>query len=205
MNIQPIKFPALIALSLFMTATMAGSGHHGKGAFMRMFDSNADGMVTQAEFQEAAAKRFTLMDSNSSGIVSKDEFRQYIKERRAKRAEKKFQLMDTDGSGDVSQQEYLDYKRQKAERRFQSMDKDANGILSKDELQKKRRYGKKFGKRGKGRIFQKLDKDGNGEITREESLAAWTDWFSRIDLNKDQVVTTEEVQDYRQRKMDSKL
>jgi hypothetical protein len=39
-----------------------------------------------------------------------------------------------------------------------------------------------------------LDGNGDGQVTKEESETAWLNWFNRLDVNGDQVVTVEEIQ-----------
>ena len=112
--------------------------------------------------------------------------------------------MDTDGDGNISQAEYMEYKQQKAQRRFQSMDNNGDGVVSQEEFNNAKHFGKKYGKHGKGKIFSRLDKDGNGEITQGESLTAWTEWFTKIDLNGDKVVTADEVNQYRMKNFSNK-
>ena len=196
MSNQTIASILLLVLALFSGVTQADSGHHGKGRFMALFDTNGDDVVTTEEFKAAAAERFRKMDSDSSGSVTQDEFNSYVSEKREKWSAMKFQKMDTNGDGNISQAEYLEYKQQKAQRRFQRMDKNGDGLVSVDEFNDSK-HGKKHRKYGKGKIFAKLDKNSDGEITQDESLTAWTEWFTKIDLNGDNVVTVDEVREYR--------
>ena len=194
LSIQSLLFATLISLPVF---SMADSDHHGKGRFMALFDTNADDVVTMEEFKQAAAERYKLMDRDNSGAVTQEEFGTYLSEKRQMWKAKKFEKADADKDGNITQAEYLDYRQQEAQRRFQKMDSDGNGLLSAEEFSKGRSGGRKCGKHGSGNIFAKLDKNGNGEITQEESLTAWTEWFTKIDSNGDNVVTAEEVREYR--------
>jgi Ca2+-binding EF-hand superfamily protein len=85
------------------------------------------------------------------------------------------------------------------------MDANNDGMVSKEEYAARKSgwSGNKYGHHGKGKIFAKLDANNDGQLTRDESLGAWTNWFNRIDANSDQVVTADEVRDYRNRKMGS--
>ena len=197
MNTQSTASILLMIAIVFSGASLADSGHHGKGRFMSFFDTNGDDVVTTEEFKAAAAERFRNMDADGNGAVTQDEFGAYLKEKRQNWSTVKFQKMDIDKDGNVSQSEYLDYQQQKAQRRFQHMDKNGDGMISEEEYKNSGRYGKRYGKFGREKIFAKLDKNSNGEITQEESLTAWTEWFTKIDLNGDKVVTADEVREYR--------
>lgn len=199
-SIAALIFSTALVIS---TSAIAGSGHDGKGPFMALFDTNKDDVVTMDEFKQAAAERFGKMDADSNGTVSKEEFREYIRDKRQTRYAKKFEKIDTDKDGIVSQSEYLDYKEKRAQSKFQRMDKNQDGVVTADEFKSNRRYGKRYGRHGKGGIFAKLDKNSDGMITRDESMTAWSKWFAKIDSNGDKVVTAEEVRAYRENKFRS--
>lgn len=207
MKNQLLAIIALSGMVAFSTPVLAGADKYGddKGPFMSFFDTNGDNVVTMDEFNEAAAKRFETMDADKNGVVSSEEFQSFVSERRKERHEHRFQSMDTDKDGQVSRDEYISYKQQRAERRFQGMDTNNDGVVSKEEYEarKSRWSGHKHGRHGKGGIFAKLDANGDGQLTREESLAAWTNWFKRIDADGDQVVNANEVRDYSAKKMRS--
>jgi len=168
---------------------------------MHFFDSNQDNVVTLDEFNAAAIKRFQQMDENSDGVVTTLEFRNHMSDRRAEMRTHRFKEMDTDTSHTLSKSEFVEFQRQRAEKRFQRMDINGDGELSKEEFAQAKHRKKHFGgKNPRNFLFQKLDLNGNGEITAEESLRAWTDWFKRIDANSDQLVTAEEVKNYRANK-----
>jgi len=204
MNKISITSILVTGLVIFSGVSLADSGHHGKGRFLALFDTNGDGVVTTDEFKAAAAERFKTMDSDSSGGVTQEEFDNYLAEKREKWNTVRFQNIDTDGDGNISEAEYLESKKQRAQKRFQQMDKDGNGIISQNEFMESRHTGKKYGMHGKGKIFAKLDRDSNGEITESESLAAWTEWFTKIDLNGDKVVTSDEVREFRMNNLNTK-
>ena len=188
MKKQLVTGAVLIALALSVTPATAA----GKGRFMKHFDTNNDGSVNMAEFNAAAAKRFELMDGDANGILTKEEFRSYMRARKDERKQKKFARVDSNNNGTIEREEYLSHKRAKAERKYARMDKDGDGSVSKDEFAsgKKRKHHKK-------RMFKRMDANGDGQISKNESLTAWSNWFKRIDANNDQVVTTDEVNAFR--------
>lgn len=201
MNILTRKYLPTVVLAIITMSANAGSGHHpgGKGKFMSFFDSNEDKIVTLDELNEGSAKRFTQMDVDGNNIVSAEEFKTYIKQRRQERRQARFKMMDSNSDGAVSEGEYTDYKLKKAKRRFMSMDANKDGVINNDEFTQHKRYrhgGKRKHYRGK-RFFSKLDTNGDGQVTREESISAWSNWFKRIDADNDQIVTADEVKEYR--------
>lgn len=199
-NYLKILIIFLLTIS-FNTVVIASPGDK-ESRFMRFFDSNHDNKVTVDELNQASKKRFTEMDTDSNNLVSSDEFKNHIQQRRQKRRTRIYNGIDVDSDGLMTEDEFLTFKYKRATERFHQMDIDEDGIISLEEFTtaKPRRHGKRFkGKRGH-RIFSKLDANSNGQITRDESLAAWTNWFNRIDENKDKIVTTDEVQMFRNKK-----
>ena len=203
---------ATLSLSLVSAGALAGTGHYrdGKSKFMAFFDSNNDNIVTIEELNEASKKRFAKMDADGNGEVTHEEFKAYVSQRRKEHRQQRFANIDANNDGQVTKEEYVSYKTQKAERRFQRMDSDSDGLVNAEEFgnykrgrygDKHRHHGGKHGHHGGKGFFSKLDKNSDGKITLDESLEAWTNWFKRIDANNDQVVTEEEVRNYRASKM----
>ena len=189
MKKQTVTGAALLVLAMTAAPAIADDG---KGRFMKHFDTNNDGSVNMAEFNAAAAARFKRMDADASGVISKDEFRAYMRGRKDERKQHRFGRMDSNGNGSVERDEFLAHKQARAERKFTRMDKNADGSVSKEEY-----AGCKERKHQKKRMFTKIDENGDGQISQNESLAAWSNWFKRIDANNDQVVTTDEVKAFR--------
>jgi len=189
------------AFSLVSLTVLADAGR-GSSKFMEYFDSNGDNIVTLSELNEASKERYAKMDADGNGEVNMEEFQTYLGDRKAQWREQRFVEMDSNGDSQISKEEYVLYKQKRAEQRYLDMDADNDGIVSKEEyLSQKRGYrgGKHHGKHRHGgeRFFSKLDSNNDARLTQEESLAAWTEWFKRIDANSDQVVTADEVKAFR--------
>jgi Ca2+-binding EF-hand superfamily protein len=187
-----------IAISGLSASAIAGYGH-GQDKFIQFFDDNQDGTVTIDEFNESAKARFKRMDMDGNGQVTDQEFEQYVQSRRADHRQRYVSRIDRNGDGKVSKEEFIAHNTQMAERKFSYMDKDSDGLVSSDEFDTARM--KKYGRRPGGkRIFEHIDGDGNGTLTQQESFTAWSNWFQRIDTNGDKVVSSDEVQAYRESK-----
>jgi Ca2+-binding EF-hand superfamily protein len=184
---------------LMLAGGQAYAGGKGHGKFMRMFDINKDGEVTEAEFNTASAARFKRMDSNANGSVSLDEFKAYAKQRRSERRQRKLTRIDTDGNGSISKQEFTAFKMKKIEKGFNHLDANGDGEVSKDEFINGKRRKHKRGCFSPDRIFSRLDANDDGKITREESNSKWSKWFARLDANSDKRVTADEVKQARHR------
>jgi uncharacterized protein (DUF1800 family) len=86
---------AVLAAALGMGATAAIAGHHEggdhKGGMMQKVDTNADGMVSKAEFMAKHEEMFAKMDANNDGNLTKEEMksaREMMKEKRSDMKEK---------------------------------------------------------------------------------------------------------------------
>lgn len=70
-----------------------GMRHGGPGKFFEMNDTNKDGTVSEAEFLDAAKKKFVEMDADKDGKIGKEELEarhaEMKKKWEAKRAEMK--------------------------------------------------------------------------------------------------------------------
>jgi len=195
------KYLLLILVLVCSSAVMAEAG---KNRFMRHFDTNNNGKVTQAEFDKAAAKKFKLMDANGDGKLTVDEFKAYKKA-------KHFARMDANKDGKVSKKEFTDFKIQKAERKFARKDKNNDGFIAKDEMVHKghkackhhKSHGKNLDKhhgkhsggphgkramRGHHKLMR-MDENNDGVVTKGEKLKAMSNMFKKIDANGDKVVT----------------
>lgn len=143
-----------LALSFAIMSVSATSFAQDDKDPMAMLDSDGDGNVSFAEFQENGFKGIARIDLDENGVLTLDELlnagprqrgrrgnqendteqdsanEERREQRRAKMAERitqSFQEMDLDGDEVVSSAEFN-------EANFLRMDKDSNGVLSADEL-----------------------------------------------------------------------
>lgn len=141
-----------LALAGVALAQQANPGHPdgrvrepGAAVFDRM-DSDHDGKVTAAEFQQAERERqqrlFERMDRNHDGAITReesqalrDEHRQKFRGRRDDRRQRMEQLrgLDTDGDQQLSRAEIGD-KMPRLSEHFATIDANKDGKLSREEM-----------------------------------------------------------------------
>ncbi|MEX0962695.1 MAG: hypothetical protein WDZ52_01455 [Pseudohongiellaceae bacterium] len=155
------KLSRVIALSVFgLSGSVIAAEDSDQSRILTNLDSDGDGSVNFAEFQEHRAARLDRIDSDEDGALSLDEFlsarsllrprgdrnpdrpeREATEEQVARmeqrkaemtaRATARFQAMDVDGNDIVSLNEFQ-------EANFLELDSDNNGLLTATELRPKR-------------------------------------------------------------------
>ena len=178
-----------------------GRGGHKERAerLFERFDTDKDGVITEAEIEEVRSQEFAAADTDGNGEVSLEEFKAQFMERSGDRMVRAFQFLDSDGDGTVTQEE-IDIV---ANRMFNRLDRDGNGTVERvrgkrdqgaendgDRQQRAERGerrghgGKHHGRGGPGRMFMELfDTDGSGSVTREDFDAKRAELFALADTN----------------------
>ena len=164
------------------TTPKAAKSHY----FLKLFDSNADGIVTETEFNSVMQERYQSMDMDKNGSVSLDEFKQYSLKRHNNWQQKKHAIMDLNKNGLISKQEFIEHSIKRAEKKFNHLDKNQDGQLSQEENIDK--HTKK-----KQQLLTKMDKNHDGQLSREEHKGMTQRWFNKFDTNNDKVVGGDEL------------
>ncbi|MEO0344446.1 MAG: EF-hand domain-containing protein [Pseudomonadota bacterium] len=132
----------LVAITLG-AATGVFARNENDGAAFEAIDADANGSISEAEFDAMRDQRFSEADKDGSGSISEAEMVQHAEARVAesgrnvpadklqKRVSKMFSKMDKNGDGVIDQSEH-------SGRTFAQLDTDGDGELSKDELKKAR-------------------------------------------------------------------
>lgn len=154
---RPLTLLLTLGLAAASSSVIAQDEHQRRNPLAEL-DSDGDGSISFAEFQEGDNRRFSNADADGNGLLSLEELlaarpdreprgQQVDEERLAQRQARiearisaQFQEMDTDGDGLVSQLEMQ-------ERGFLRLDRDNNGLISANEMRPRRRGGPEFGQR----------------------------------------------------------
>jgi hypothetical protein len=134
--------------ALAQGGSQGGGGEAGgPGQMFLFFDENGDGTVTQAEFEAAAAQRFTKADTNNDGNITKSEWDASLPGQ-GRRGAQQFSVLDANQNGVLEAEEFQIF----AETRFETLDRNSDGKLSSEELAQisRARGGGQMGSSGQG-------------------------------------------------------
>jgi len=115
--------------------------------------------------------------------------------------EGRFAAADADRNGVLSRAE-VQRSLPRLAPRFDEIDRDRNGNLSPEELRAQARAGNRRGGAGEGGFaehFRRADADGDGALTKaeaENALPRLGAKFDRIDANRDERLTPDELRRY---------
>jgi Ca2+-binding EF-hand superfamily protein len=159
--------------------------HRGHGGFgLLQFDTNADGKLTKAEFDNAQRTRFNELDGNKDGFATREEMQAAVETRRANAGKERFAVLDTDKNGQLSASEFA-----AARERGPGPDGPRMRMGGRGGPDGPGRPGG-FGRGGPGGP----DADNDGRISFAEFTARGSEGFARADTNKDGTVTIAELQ-----------
>lgn len=177
-----------------------GHGKRGREQAKRLFerfDTDEDGVITEAEISAVQAEDFATADTDANGEISLEEFKAAFLERSNDRMVRAFQFMDRDGDGAVTQEE----ADRIANRMFGRLDRDGNDVIERVRGQRgenaensqradagerggREHRSMRGGRGGQARMVMGLfDTDGNGSVTREEFDAKRAELFALADTN----------------------
>lgn len=118
-------------------APISTSRAHSKGAFVKSYDANEDGVVSKAEFMASRKEGYDLRDSDGNGTLVESEYvGEYIKrldrslkERRMssiRQAYVRFDVLDTDENKEMTLAEFND----SGIRMFKRLDTNEDGVVN---------------------------------------------------------------------------
>jgi Ca2+-binding EF-hand superfamily protein len=121
---------AVVAAGIGLPAVAdSGSGEH-RARMLERYDTNQDGAIDRDEFMAGRDDWFTKLDGDGDGVISQAEFDEAIARLREEHGSKRhgpdFSKLDTDGDGSATRAEF----DAAAERLFTRFDRNNDGILS---------------------------------------------------------------------------
>ena len=135
---------SVLALGLAVpVALLAGAGYgHGPSGFMKRFDLNNDGKVTQEEIDKAKTDLFAKYDTDGNGVLSLEEWQAMRQDRMKERMAEHFKRQDSNGDGGISQEEFM----ARAQHMMERMDHNGDHAIEADEMG---HFGGGFGHHGR--------------------------------------------------------
>ncbi|WP_374651454.1 EF-hand domain-containing protein [Dongia sp.] len=130
-------------------AKMEGKQGEMGAMFLKHFDQNNDGKVTEAEWPKKGRMTFAEMDANKDGVVTADELGKMRKPHDGKGGpdgKDHMARLDTDKDGKVSAAEWST----QAEKIFVRLDDNKDGKIAKDEMP---RHHKRYAPSGEGPVL----------------------------------------------------
>jgi len=123
-----VKTALVLGLSL-PTLVLAGGGF-GTDGYLKRFDLNNDGQVTQEEINKVKSEQFAKYDSDGNGILSSEEWQAMRQDRVKERMARRFAHHDSNGDGGISQEEFMS----RATHMMDRLDSNGDHVIDKDEL-----------------------------------------------------------------------
>lgn len=206
-----------VAASLLLSTAASGAYAQGHGdrrgpgrggpevrfvQMLQLADTNKDGKISKEEATAAGTTLFTTIDGDKDGVLTPGEMRQHreaMREeqkaaREAMRAERKAEReaaqadasdqQAMNGNGKGSDSKGHDGKRHGGKHHGWHGERAERG---------ERGEGRDRGMRGPARIMRIADTDENGQISQAEATAMVDKMFTRMDRNKDGVISADDM------------
>lgn len=135
-------------------------------------DANGDGLVTQAELDDLAGKKFAALDANGDGSLTQNEVSEAAEQRAVARARKRsakvFKRLDSDGDGLLSFDKFkttLDNRSDSGKGMIGRLDTNGDGAVSEAEFDAgKQRRQAKLRKKAGSKVKDLLKKPSAGRF-----------------------------------------
>ncbi len=204
---------ALIAGAAIPAFAAPGPGPRGAAMqdviFVRLLknaDTDKDGKVSKDEMTAFQDKLFTAIDANKDGTLTRGEALDYRKARMEEfrknnptpEADK---TADNQRPGKPDDQDRTAYQRDghrhgRDHARWSRHDRDdRDGPRWGRHEARWERHGDRDGRPMRGGMFRMMDEDRDGKVTKAEATAASDKLFARMDTNKDNAITVDDLPD----------
>ncbi len=130
-------------------------------ALMERFDTDKDGKITRAEFDEVRARAFGGADADGNSAITLEEFATIWQDLNNDRIVRGFQRLDTDGDLKITQDEYAARSSSFVKRH----DRNGDGVVTKAD----RRTGKHKGKKMHRSMKKPSDAAGQAQKTKAKN------------------------------------
>ena len=176
---------------------------------LQQHDTNKDGKVSKEEATAAGATMFTAIDADKDGVLTPGEVREHreaMREehkaaREAMRAERQAEReaakadAPTPPAGDAPQEQAMNGDGPRGEGKGMHGKRHEGKRHGAHNERAERGEGRRGsdGMRGQGRMMRVADTDENGQISQAEATAMVDKMFTRMDRNKDGVISADDM------------
>ncbi|WP_454848004.1 calcium-binding protein [Rhizobium binxianense] len=149
---------------------------------LKQFDTNKDGQISKQEETDGTDKIFNAIDTNNDGSLTPGEIRTY---RQAQvKAMRDQRRQSARGNGDNAAPAAPKTADNGDQARPERPDRDGRRWM---------RHGGRFMQASM--MMRRIDSDENGQISKQEATAAADKLFTRMDSNKDGVISIDDMPD----------
>ncbi len=153
-------------------------------------DGDKDGKVSKDEVTAFQDRLFTSIDANKDGTLTRGEMLDY---RQAKRQEfRKAAQAAASGNG-TDQAAPANPENERADRDHHRRDREHAGRHGDDRGPHHARWDRDGDRQMRGGMFRMIDEDRDGKVTKAEASAAADKLFARMDTNKDNSITIDDL------------
>ncbi|KAA1152152.1 EF-hand domain-containing protein [Pseudoalteromonas fuliginea] len=206
-KIITITFTTVLAL----LSTVTNAASHSKSIYINQYDTNNDGNVHLAEFDNARQNNFNNTDENKDGAVSENEYifeyqdrmdKQLTLDRlvQVKQTTVRFKALDKNENAKMEWQEY----QASGVRSFTKYDVNKDGTINDLDPEPKRKTEKKTVEKTELQLAQEKQNKLNRakRLLRMPTTHDRKGFFIKYDLNQDNIITQEEFNQRRRQDFD---
>lgn len=195
---KPMRTILIAAAALTLVAGVAfAHGHAGIGEHFSQADSNSDGTVTRAEFDQARDAMFARLDADSDGQLERGEHRRMGRGARSEHGMRgghgdHERMADANNDGAITRDEFLARPLEM----FARLDANSDGVISVEE--RDAAHGRhaewRQARHERGERLRAADADHDRQLSREEFASMGERMFTMLDADHDGAVSRQEAE-----------